>query len=191
MQQPAPPSGELIAFGGGPGGPVDACFTCHGFNGEGLEAEQTANDSPAAPRLAGLDAGYLAKQLFDYANGRRADPIMAPIARRLTDQDMHAAASYYGAMHGPAPPDREPPEVFVHGDPSRGLRACAECHANDALGLPPNNPAIAGQPADYTREQLRRWKAGVRRNDPGAVMVVTGRSLTDDEIEILAQYLAD
>lgn len=191
VQGRASPSGELIAFGGGPGGPLDACFTCHGFNGEGLDAsEQIGNGSAAAPRLAGLDAGYLAKQLFDYAKGRRADSTMAPIARRLTDRDMRAVAAYYAEMEGPAPPDHAPPALYVSGDPARGLRACSDCHARDALGLPPNNPALAGQPAAYTREQLRRWRAGVRRNDPGGVMAAASRALTDEEAEALARYLA-
>lgn len=41
-------------------GTVPGCVACHGANGEGLEAA-------GYPRLAGLDAGYIKKQLQDLA----------------------------------------------------------------------------------------------------------------------------
>ena len=56
--------GELIAMSGGEGGARYACVTCHGARGEGNGFD--------APRLAGLPAGYLQKQMEDYATGLRA-----------------------------------------------------------------------------------------------------------------------
>ena len=56
-------SGELIAMSGGEGGARYACVTCHGARGEGNGFD--------APRLAGLPAGYLQKQMEDY-RGRLA-----------------------------------------------------------------------------------------------------------------------
>ncbi len=180
----APPrqaSGEGIAVGAGPGGAFDACFTCHGLNGEGRGD---------APRLAGLDAGYLTKQLFDYASDRRADATMSPIARRLSDRDKLAVAQYYARMPAPEIALQAPaPALFVHGDAARRLDACASCHGEDAQGRGAGNPALAGQPARYTAEQLRRWKYGERRNDPSNVMAQIGRRLTDEEMEALSRYL--
>src|SRR5690554_2935179 len=63
--------GQLIAVGGGPGGAGAACFSCHGLQGQG-------DAGGAFPRLAGLDAHYLAKQMEDYASGARPDPVMTP-----------------------------------------------------------------------------------------------------------------
>lgn len=56
-------------------GAVPACVTCHGAQGEG-------NAQTNFPRLAGLDAGYLAKQLQDYARDLpAAGVVIEPIAR--------------------------------------------------------------------------------------------------------------
>ncbi len=180
----APPAAdaELIVFGAGPGGVREACFTCHGLAGEG------AGD---APRLAGLNAGYLNKQMSDYANGRRADAIMAPIARRLGDADRRAVSDYYARMPTPVRALGAAPHIYTHGDSARGLRACAECHGADAEGVGAGNPGLAGQPAAYTAAQLRNWKRGLRRNDPRDEMGAAARALSDAEIETLAAYLAD
>jgi len=178
---PAPASGQLIAHGGGPGGPGDACFTCHGFQGEGGER---------IPRLAGLDAGYIAKQLDDYARETRPDSVMTPIARRMRDGDRLAAALYYSSMSSDAPGTPALANAIYHaGDRARGIRRCAACHGVDGRGEGPANPAVAGQPAAYTAEQLQRWKRSVRRNDARDVMGALARRLTDEEIEELALYI--
>lgn len=177
----APADGELIAHGGGPGGPRDACFTCHGFNGEG---------DGRAPRLAGLNAGYIAKQLADYASQGRADDVMTPIAQRMNDGDRRAVGSYYASLPtAPASQLIEPLALYHRGDDSRGVRACSRCHGEAGSGRGAANPAIAGQPAAYTAEQLRRWKRGERRNDPRDVMGASARALSDAEIEALAAYI--
>ncbi len=175
------PSGALIAVGGGPGGPQDACFACHGFAGEG---------EGLTPRLAGLGRGYLAKQLHDYAEGRRPDPVMGPIAERLSDGDRRAVSDYYASRDALRPAALAQPNRLYHqGDTSRGIRACADCHGGAAEGKGSSNPALALQPAAYTAEQLRRWKRSVRRNDARDVMGASARRLTDAEIERLAEYL--
>jgi cytochrome c553 len=177
---PEPVSGEAIAFGAGPSGARDACFTCHRLDGEG---------QGRTPRLAGLDAGYLTKQLFDYAREERIDAVMGPIARAMSDRDRRAVALYYATLGAPTPANAAPPRVFAHGDPARGLRACADCHGVRGLGRGAGYPALAGQPAAYTTEQLRRWRRGERRNDPNNVMSSVARQLTDREISAVAIYL--
>ena len=87
-------SGKITAMSGGAGGAANACFTCHGLDGGG--------DGVAAPRLAGLDAGYLQKQLEDYASGLRPDDAMTRIAKALDQQGRREVAAYYAAL--PAPP---------------------------------------------------------------------------------------
>src|SRR3546814_13603628 len=46
-------TGHLIALSGGDAGAPNDCFACHGLSGEGNGA--------GAPRLAGLDMGYMAR----------------------------------------------------------------------------------------------------------------------------------
>jgi cytochrome c553 len=178
---PAPASGQLIAYGGGPAGAQDACFTCHGFDGEG---------DGLIPRLAGLDAGYIAKQLADYAHETRPDDVMTPIASRMSDGDRRAVAGYYASLPAPAP--RTPAVVLAlyhEGHRARGIRRCVNCHGADGAGEGDANPAIAGQPAAYTAEQLRRWKRSVRRNDARDVMGGAVRGMSDEEIEAMAAYI--
>ena len=163
-------TGEIIAMGGGAGGAANACFTCHGLQGQG--------DGNAAPRLAGLDAGYLQKQMEDYASGLRQDDAMTRIAKALDQKGRRAVAAYYAGLSVPAaspPPSIPAPAIYSQGDPSRGVVACAACHGDQGQGTGRGgNPQIAGQPFAYTLEQIDRWKSGERRNDPRGVTLDNG-----------------
>ncbi len=174
--------GQVIAMSGGEGGASNACFSCHGLDGMG--------DGVSVPRLAGLDAGYLQKQLADYANRLRDDPAMYEAARWLDDDDRRAVAAWYAALPPPsggvaAPP----PAVWLRGRPEAGVPACAVCHGDQGQGVGPGNPAVAGQPAAYTFDQLRRWKTGGRRNDPRSVMSDAVAGLTEREMHAIAAWL--
>jgi cytochrome c553 len=176
-------TGELVALSGGGAGAASACFTCHGLNGQG--------DGASIPRLAGLDAGYLQKQLEDYAAGTRPDDVMGRIAKRLDAGDRRAVALFYAEMPAPpAPIAALPvPSLYVAGEATRGVTACAACHGSQGQGWGPGGPAIAGQPRAYVVDQLTRWRDGRRRNDPRGVMAVAVAELTDAEIESLAVWL--
>jgi cytochrome c553 len=169
-------SGDVIALSGGEGGARNACFTCHGLDGDG--------DGVSVPRLAGLDAGYLQKQLDDYAADLRPDPTMTPIARRLDDKDRRAVAAYYAAM-SPLRMSARPPGPA----PSIYATACAVCHGAGGEGVGTANPALSGQPAAYTLDQLRRWKRTERRGDPRGVMTAAVAPLTEDQMRAIAAWL--
>src|SRR5690606_12554770 len=186
VDSPFTATGELIALSGGDGGPANACFTCHGLDGGG--------DGQLTPALAGLPEGYLVKQLQDYADGRRPDPVMGPIARRLSTGHRRAVAAWYSAMPPTAFARTAAPAtiraLYHRGDPAGGLAACADCHGGLGQGLGPANPPLAGQPPAYLAEQMRRWKQAGRRNDPRGVMLQISQRLTEDEITALAGYAA-
>lgn len=178
-------SGEIIAMSGGEGGAANACFSCHGLDGMG--------DGVSVPRLAGLDVGYLQKQLEDYANETRPDEVMGPIAKWLDDGDRRAVAAWYAALPplptngaGPVAPA---PAIYRNGATDRGVIACASCHGETGRGVGRGNPAIAGQPAAYTLEQLRRWKTAERRNDPRGVMADAVAGLSEAEMRTIAAWL--
>lgn len=177
-------SGELVALSGGDAGAANACFTCHGIDGRG--------DADGSPRLAAIDAGYLARQLDDYARGRRKHPQMEAIARRLAADDRQAVAGYYAALpftprRSPAPP---PSALYAEGDPARGLLACAACHGRDGEGGGAGNPPLGGQPAAYLADQLRQWQASQRRGDPGNLMLAISRQLTAAEVRSVSAHAA-
>lgn len=179
-------SGEVIAFGGGDGGAPAACFTCHGLKGEG--------DGRLTPRLAGLDAGYLQRQLDDYANGRRDHVPMRQVVRRLSPEDRAKVSAYYAALAIPVPMQPRPTgtggDLYRKGDPARGLVACAQCHGADGEGGGAGNPALGRQPAAYLEAQLTAWRSGKRYNDPLGEMRLISRRLSTDEVGAVASYAA-
>src|SRR5690606_4355189 len=134
-------NGRLVASGGArKGGAAMACFTCHGTDGAGDAAG-------AVPRLAGLPAWYIYKQLNDYAGGSRDSASMTGIARQLTESEREAVASYYALLDAPHPP--KPPagdlrmlqwgqQLAAVGATDRAVPACLNCHGPDGSGLPPS-----------------------------------------------------
>lgn len=178
--------GEVIAMGGGDGGVAHACFTCHGLDGGG--------DGALAPRLAGLDPGYLHRQLDDYASGRRAHKAMRTIARRLSPYGRARISTYYAGMAfapGAArPADGEGALLYDRGDPARGLASCASCHGADGAGVGPGNPPLAGQSAAYVASQLEAWRGGRRHNDAMGEMLAVSRLLTPDEVRAVSRHAA-
>lgn len=177
-------SGEEIVFGGGDAGVKHACFGCHGLNGEG--------DGLQSPRLAGLDSGYLLRQLDDYANGRRRHEAMSAIASHLKPDDRARVSSYYSDLplarltqsYAPVPTDT----LYHYGDIRRGLSACANCHGQNGEGIGAANPPLTRQPSQYLSDQLMAWKRGDRNNDPRQVMLSISQALTSSEIERLSAY---
>lgn len=178
-------TGQLVALSGGDAGGSSACFTCHGMDGRGNGA--------GAPRLAGLDLGYMSAQLEAYASGRRKHPEMEWISKRLAPADRQTVSAYYASLPyetatqtvAVAGPGRA---LYQQGDASRGLQPCAMCHGRAGEGGGPGNPALGGQPASYLSEQLELWRKSERRNDPGNVMLEISRKLTPAEVEHLGVY---
>src|ERR1700728_4277893 len=85
--------GRDIAAGGS-GRDAPACSACHGAQGEG-------QPGAANPRLAGLDSAYLIEQLNAFAEGRRDNETMPPIAKALTPDERQAIAKFYAGLVTP------------------------------------------------------------------------------------------
>jgi len=82
-------SGSAIAADAAAGKTVAArCIACHGMNGEG-------NAAMVAPKLAGQHEVYLVSALKAYKNGARNNPLMSPMAKPLTDDDIANVAAHY------------------------------------------------------------------------------------------------
>lgn len=174
--------GQLIALSGAGAGAGNACFTCHGLDGGG--------DGAGAPRLAGLDPGYLERQLDAYADGRRHHAQMRWIAGRLDARERREVSAFYAGLpvETGSAVNVEPERLYHRGDPARGLAACAACHGAQGQGVGPANPPLAGQPAAYLAEQIDQWRKAKRRNDPGDVMLRISQLLTPSEQRMLAAY---
>ena len=68
------------------------CQACHGLDGKSV--------MPEYPNLAGQYESYMEKALRDYRDGRRSNPIMAPMAAGLSDQDIKDLAAWYAQQDG-------------------------------------------------------------------------------------------
>ena len=182
-------AGARLALHGA--GSVRACATCHGARGQGRAHF-------AYPRLAGLGVRYLFSALRSFADGRRLNGIMTPIARRLSVPEMHAVAQYYAGF-APRPPRVARPRdrvrlahgrhYYEHGDLAEHVVACARCHGPRGHGLGARFPWIAGQPRGYLKAELRSFRAGARRGGLG-LMRAAARPLTDRQINDVAFYVS-
>ena len=175
-------NGRVIAMSGAAAGAKNACFTCHGLDGDGNGA--------GSPRLAGLDAGYLERQLDAYVDGRRYHAQMRWISERLDADERKAVSYYYSRMNFRADDVAQAGRLRLYhdGDAGRGIQACAACHGDRGQGLGAANPPLAGQPTAYLADQLDQWSKSRRRNDPGDVMLRISQLLTASERRSLAHY---
>lgn len=184
--------------GNGRGSP--ACATCHGANGEG-------NAAIGAPRLAGLPAGYLERQLENFGSGKRANAMMMPIAKSLSPEERRVIADYYAKVptKGHQEPARStssesaspnatpltPGETLaVRGRWSEDLPGCAQCHGSGGQGVGDSFPPLTGQPALYIENQLRAWQSGARDPGPLGLMGGIAKKLTADDVKSVAAYFS-
>ena len=177
-------SGELIAMSGGEGGARYACVTCHGARGEGNGFD--------APRLAGLPAGYLQKQMEDYATGLRAHEVMRDVARFLDSHERVRVADFYAALPPQAFPFQTQPatdEAIAATTPALYASTCQACHGVEGVGTV-TAPPLNAQPAFYLAQQLQDWQVSKRRNDGHHVMLKVAQQLKPGEVRQLSLYLA-
>ncbi|MBE0486758.1 MAG: c-type cytochrome [Marinobacter sp.] len=172
------------------------CAACHQADGSGMNIAS----GESWPRLAGLEADYIAKQLHDYKSGSRVNASMMPFANMLNDQQIADVAAHYTSL--PATPGKggesadeatfkRGQQLAERGDWSDYIVSCKSCHGPDNQGAGDIFPGIAGQHAGYIEAQLKSWKAGNRKNDPQDLMGAIARRMSDDDIHAVAAWLAN
>lgn len=184
--------GQAIYNQGGQDPAAMACLGCHGPDARGIAAA-------GFPRLGGLPAGYLSKQLDDFRKGSRKHAVMEPLAKALSDAEIKAVSDMLAGMAtDPAPALRrrqmslDPIEkIALYGDWSRQIPGCVQCHGPGGGGVGEQFPPLAGQPAAYLAAQLDGWRDGSRSNDPDQMMVAVAKAMTDAEVKALAGYFAN
>lgn len=161
-----------------------ACVACHGANGN------SAN--PAWPKLAGQNSAYLVKQLQDFKSNARKDAMMAGQAQALSDSDIANVANYFSLQKissGKAA-NLNGERLYRSGDLASGAAACAACHGADGKGNKlANFPRLAGQHATYTEKVLKDFRSGARTNDINGMMQGVAKSLSDQQIADISQYI--
>src|SRR5271169_3522229 len=72
---------------------LQVCSTCHGANGQPINA--------TTPIIWGQQEYFLVKQLHDYKSHDRDSKIMAPMAELLSQQELRPAAAYFAKKGWP------------------------------------------------------------------------------------------
>lgn len=173
------------------------CVACHQADGMGM-------DNPGGeswPRLAGLPAAYIEKQLHDFKAGRRQNATMMPFASMLDDQQIADVSAYYAEMapwptlptaYRAADPEDAAEWLANRGDWAEDsmIPACNQCHGPNGQGVGDNFPPLAGQHTGYLAAQLEAWRDGSRHNDPNQLMVGVAERLDEAQIAMIADYYA-
>ncbi|MCK5360699.1 MAG: NapC/NirT family cytochrome c [Gammaproteobacteria bacterium] len=185
----------------------ETCAGCHGEFGEG-----TINGE--YPRLAGMDANYLAKQLRLFKTRERHNIPMIPFTteRELPEEDVLLIATYLAQIELPTklPPIDESKEFDAlerlqksgkvvnvprySGNVEAGRnfyqKECAGCHADDAWGDNSRKiPQLAGQYSIYLKRQIDNFRKAERlHDDPRDADIF--KSFSDREIRDLLAYLS-
>jgi len=172
------------------------CVACHQADGSGMNVP----GGESWPRLAGLDADYIAKQLHDFKEGRRQNATMLPFANMLDDQQIVDVAAYYSQMpvteaQGGESADEallvRGEQLAMRGDWDEYIVSCKSCHGPGNEGVGGTFPGIASQHAGYIESQLHAWQAGERDNDPQNLMGAIAKRMSDDDIRAVSVWLAN
>jgi len=174
------------------------CAACHGPQGLAI--------APTFPNLAGQSATYLYVQLMTFKNGQRSDPIMSGQSATLSDADMRNLAAYYASLPpkpgGHADAASRGGQLFLDGDPARGIPPCQGCHGPTGQGprvypsdapQPPwaTFPRLHGQSAIYVTKALTDFSSGARSGTSNArIMHGVARTLDDADVQALSTYIA-
>jgi cytochrome c553 len=164
-----------------------SCAVCHGSSGGGTPDGQV-------PRIAGQHFSVLVKQLIDYRNNRRWDPLMQHMADKhllMTAQDIADVAAYasevvtlpeagVGVGSG---------EYLARGGEVYGS-TCRSCHGKTGNGNAARAiPRVAGQNYAYLVRQIHDAVEGRRPNFSAAHIQMLKR-LDYAEIKGVADYLS-
>ena len=83
--------------------------------------------------------------------------------------------------------------LFLKGNISDMVMTCAYCHGESGEGLDPSTamyPVIGGQHKAYLLKQLRDFREDKRVNSPNVIMNRIVKSLSDTDLEALAEYIS-
>lgn len=186
---------DILKRSSGVGDPVagkvksQICQGCHGVDGN--------SSDELIPKLAGQYEEYITKQLRNYQAGTRSHEIMNGMAAPLSDKDLADISAYFAIQpimkgNGLAP-NEIGKKIFLKGNISEMVMTCAYCHGNTGKGIDPSTamyPVIGGQHKAYLLKQLKDFRNDDRMNSPNVIMNRILRSLSDSELEALAEYVS-
>jgi cytochrome c553 len=156
------------------GSKLEICTACHGANG--------VPTNIATPVIWGQQENYLYKELHDFHSGERYNPIMSPMIKAFSLDDLRKVATYFAAKNWPAQP-----AAAAIASPPAGIAMCRACHGENFEGGAPA-PRLAGLSYEYLIGAMRSFASGARTNNldmPGFM-----KALTDAQRQAIARYLS-
>lgn len=156
-------------------GKTTVCGACHGQSGEPVSGN--------TPIIWGQQSNFLYKELHDYHSGERDNPIMGPLVKNFSLQDLRGIADYFAAKTWPAKQASAAPA----GAEPEGITMCKACHGPKFEGGQPA-PRLAGQGYEYLISAMDAFADGKRTNNldmPGFM-----KALTESQRQAIAHYLS-
>jgi cytochrome c553 len=179
-------AGEALYSSGDATRGVTACITCHGPKGQSAVGTW--------PKLSAQHAAYTTKQLKNFKDGSRANPVMMGMVATLTEQDMQNISAFLvkqpaseGVAQNKATIELGQ-SIYRGGIAAKGVPACAACHSPTGAGIPAQYPRLGGQWADYSYTQLIAFREGTRKNSNQMTIIAT--KLSDQEMKAVSDYMA-
>jgi cytochrome c553 len=152
------------------------------------------------PMIAGQSTEYLQKQLDDYAQGTRENPVMQNFSKQLSEQQRLQFALHFSALpaqHGTQTrllnqvQMARGHQLAYQGDEQRRVQACNSCHGPDGVGVLHAAPYLARQSSEYLASALRAYQQDTRRNDAGETMRSIAKRLSEADVAAVSGYFAN
>ncbi|OAD21482.1 cytochrome C4 precursor [Candidatus Thiomargarita nelsonii] len=158
------------------------CVACHG-------ADAKTPIMPSYPKLAGQGKDYAVAQMKDIKSGARNNgqtAAMKAIMGSVSDAEMEAIAEWLASL----PKEGGDATLAANGATLYNNKGCTACHGADAqTPIMPSYPKLAGQGKEYAVAQMKDIKSGARNNGLTAVMKGIMASVSDAEMEDIAEWL--
>jgi len=166
--------------------PNALCTGCHNEDGN--------STTPDFPKIAGLDAAYITKQINDFRKDKRVSEIMGPMANQIPEKEIGILAEYFskqkrtpGAVTD-AKLAAQGQQIYDDGIVASAVPACSGCHGEKGEGTD-KFPRLAGQHTSYLITQMTNFKNSVRNNDSRKVMRAITLRMTEQDIKAAAEYI--
>jgi cytochrome c553 len=162
---------------------AQTCIACHGAKG--------ISSIRNTPSLAGQPDIFTQYQLVFMRDGARQAGVMQAVVKNLTDDNIRDLGAYYAALP-PPPALAAKSDIAIDTEKVTGLltsRHCDSCHKSDFSGQG-ESARLAGQRPEYLKKALFDFRTGVRRGRGMGAMIEVSVTLHDQEIDMIAAYLA-
>ena len=162
---------------------AELCIACHGEGG----ISQTEN----IPSLAGQPDQFIQWQLVFFRAGTRKNEQMQPIVEQLNNEDIRNLGAYFASLDAAqgAKARRQSGSIPQGRAGRRGAALCRRATPT-AMPGPRRSPASPASARNISLKALHDYKSGVRSGGGMAAMADVAYSLSEEEIEALAHYLA-